>query len=91
VVIEVSGGTVRVRVGSVPSPDLVLTGRPQLIAALFTGQLTAAEVAAYGLEISGDTSLLDRILPGKGTAYPNQPPPDPGGEKPREPARSTPS
>jgi hypothetical protein len=39
-------------------------------------QLTAAEVAASGLGISGDTSLLDRILPGKEAAYPNQPPPD---------------
>jgi len=62
-VIEVSGGAARLRVGPVPAPDLVLAGRPQLIAGLLTGQLTAAEVAEYGLEISGDTSVLDRILP----------------------------
>ena len=62
-VIEVSGGAARLRVGPVSAPDLVLAGRPQLIAGLLTGQLTAAEVAAYGLEISGDTSVLDRILP----------------------------
>ena len=80
-VIEVSGGVVRVRVGSVPSPDLVLTGRPQLIDALFTGQLTAAEVAAYGLKISGDASVLDRVLPGPEDAYPSSPRPDPSGEK----------
>jgi DNA-binding HxlR family transcriptional regulator len=90
-VIEVSGGTVRVRVGSVPSPDLVLAGRPQLISALLTGQLTAAEVAAYGLEISGDTGVLDRVLPGKEAGYPSKPAPGPGGGKPREPARSAPS
>jgi DNA-binding HxlR family transcriptional regulator len=72
--IEVSGGAVRLRAGSAPAPDLVLAGRPQLIAALFTGQLSAADVAALGLEISGDTGLLDRILPGPAAAYPNHPP-----------------
>jgi DNA-binding HxlR family transcriptional regulator len=74
-VIEVSGGAVRLRVGSVPVPDLVLAGRPQLIAALLTGQLTAAEVTTLGLEISGDASLLDRVLPGPDAAYPGSPPP----------------
>jgi DNA-binding HxlR family transcriptional regulator len=73
-VIEVSGGAVRLRVGSVPVPDLVLAGRPQLMAALLTGQLTAAEVTALGLEISGDASLLDRVLPGPEAAYPSSPP-----------------
>ncbi len=34
-VVEVSGGTVSLRVGPVPDPDLVLAGRPQLSAALF--------------------------------------------------------
>jgi DNA-binding HxlR family transcriptional regulator len=72
-VIEVSGGEVHVRVGSVPRPDLVLTGRPLLINALVTGQLSVAEVTALGLEISGDASLLDRILPDPEDAYPNSP------------------
>lgn len=76
-VVEVSGGAVRLRAGSVPSPDLVLAGRPQLIAALFSGQLSAAEVAAFGLEISGDASVLDRVLPGPEDAYPRSPKPDP--------------
>jgi DNA-binding HxlR family transcriptional regulator len=71
--IEVAGGTVRLRAGSAPDPDLVIAGRPQLIAALITGQLTAADVAALGVEISGDTGLLDRILPGPAAAYPNRP------------------
>jgi DNA-binding HxlR family transcriptional regulator len=72
-VVEVSGGAVSVRVGTVPSPDLVLAGRPQLINALFTGQLSAAAAAARGLEISGDTAVLDRVLPGPESAYPTQP------------------
>ena len=83
-VVEVSGGAVSVRVGTVPRPDLVLTGRPQLIAALFTGQLSAADVTARGLEISGDASLLDRILPGPEAAYQNQPQPDLAGRHPED-------
>jgi DNA-binding HxlR family transcriptional regulator len=81
-VVEVSGGAVGIRVGTVPSPDLVLTGRPQLMAALFTGQLSTAEVTALGLEVSGDTSVLDRILPGPEAAYPNAPQPDLSGARP---------
>jgi DNA-binding HxlR family transcriptional regulator len=88
-VVEVSGGAVRVRVGSVPNPDLVLAGRPQLIDALFTGQLTAAEVVAYGLEISGDTGVLDRVLPGPEDAYQSSRQPEPTGGKRCKPARST--
>jgi DNA-binding HxlR family transcriptional regulator len=80
-VIEVSGGEVRVRVGSAPSPDLVLSGRPLLITALLTGQRTVAEVTAYGLEISGDASVLDRVLPGPEAAYPNQPQPELSGDR----------
>lgn len=72
-VIEVSAGAVRLRVGSAAAPDLVLTGRPQLIAALLTGQLTAAEVTALGVRISGEASLLDRVLPDTQAAYPNSP------------------
>ena len=81
-VVEVSGGTVSIRVGTAPSPDLVLTGRPQLMAALFTGQLSTAEVTALGLEVSGDASVLDRILPGPEAAYPNSPQPDLNGARP---------
>ena len=62
-VIEVSGGTVRTRIGAAASPDLVLAGRPQMILALLTGKLTAAEVAARGLEIIGDENVLRRVLP----------------------------
>ena len=80
-VVAVSGGAVSIRVGTVPSPDLVLTGRPQLMAALFTGQLSTAEVTALGLEVSGDASVLDRILPGPEAAYPNSPQPDLSGAR----------
>jgi putative sterol carrier protein len=62
-VIEVSGGTVRTRMGAAASPDLVLAGRPQLILGLLTGKLSAAQAVGLGLEISGDTSVLRRVLP----------------------------
>ena len=63
VVIEVSGGTVRTRLGPATAPDLVLAGDPQLIMALLSGYRTAAEMTALGLEITGDDSLLRRVLP----------------------------
>jgi DNA-binding HxlR family transcriptional regulator len=63
VVIDVAGGSVQARLGAAAAPDLVLRGEPQLMLALFSGHVTAAEVAARGLEISGDTSVLQRVLP----------------------------
>ena len=62
-VIEVSGGAVSVRVGSVPAPDLVISGRPQPILGLLTGHLSVPEVTALGVEISGDSGVLRRVLP----------------------------
>ena len=62
-VIEVSGGSVRTRLGTAAAPDLILQGEPQLILALLTGQLTAAEAADRGLQISGDIGVMHRVLP----------------------------
>ena len=62
-VIEVSGGSVTTRLGTAEAPDLVLRGEPQLILALITGKLTLVEVTDRGLEISGDASVLERVLP----------------------------
>ena len=61
-VVEVNGGSVQLRLGCAAAPDLVLAGEPRLILGMFTGILTAAEAADLGLQISGDASLLDRIL-----------------------------
>jgi DNA-binding HxlR family transcriptional regulator len=63
VVIEIAGGSAVTRLGTAAAPDLVLHGEPRLILALFSGQLTAGEVADLGLEISGDASVLQRVLP----------------------------
>ena len=62
-VIEISGGSARTRLGTAPAPDLILQGEPQLILALLSGQLTAAEAADRGLQVSGDTGVLRRVLP----------------------------
>jgi len=63
VVIEVSGGSARTRLGTAAAPDLVLHGEPQVILALFSGYLTTADAADLGLGTSGDASVLQRVLP----------------------------
>jgi DNA-binding HxlR family transcriptional regulator len=67
-VIEVYGGSVSTRLGTAAAPDLVLQGEPHLILALFAGRLTVAEVTGRGMEISGDASVLQRVLPQPVTA-----------------------
>jgi len=61
-VIEVSGGTVSTRLGAAAAPDLVLSGDPQLILAVFAGASSAAEAAGLGLQISGNPGVLERVL-----------------------------
>jgi DNA-binding HxlR family transcriptional regulator len=61
-VIEVSGGKTRTRLGGAAAPDVILSGEPQLVLALFAGARSAAEAADLGLEIRGDTSALERVL-----------------------------
>jgi DNA-binding HxlR family transcriptional regulator len=61
-VIEVSAGTIRARLGSAAAPDVVISGEPRLILALFAGGFSAAEAADLGLEIRGDISVLERVL-----------------------------
>jgi hypothetical protein len=63
VVIEVAGGSAGLRLGTAAAPDLVLDGEPRLILTLFSGRLSAAEAADLGLRISGDVSVLRRVLP----------------------------
>jgi DNA-binding HxlR family transcriptional regulator len=64
-VIEVSGDSIRTRLGTAAAPDLVLRGEPQLILALLAGHLDAGQATHLGLEITGDSGVLERVL-----AYP---------------------
>jgi hypothetical protein len=61
-VIEVSGGEVRTRLGEAPSPDLVLEGSPRLVLGLLSAHLPPAEAQARGLTITGDPTILRRLL-----------------------------
>jgi DNA-binding HxlR family transcriptional regulator len=74
VVIEVSGGSIRTRLGTAAAPDAVLSGEPRIILALFAGALSAAQAADLGLEIRGDTSALARVLPRPTEAAPSASP-----------------
>jgi DNA-binding HxlR family transcriptional regulator len=70
-VIEVSGGSVRTRLGtdpSTPSPDLVLDGPPRLILGLLSARLTPAQARDLGLTMAGDTAVLRRLQPQPATA-----------------------
>jgi hypothetical protein len=62
-VIKVSGGSVRTRLGTVPSPDLILNGPPRLILGLLSARLTPAQAQDLGLTITGDPAVLRRIQP----------------------------
>ena len=62
-VIEVSGGSVRTRLGTTPTPDLVLRGTPQLILGLISAHLTPAQAREAGLEIEGNVGVLTRLQP----------------------------
>jgi DNA-binding HxlR family transcriptional regulator len=65
-VIEVADGSVRTRLGTTPAPDLVLSGTPRLILGLLSAHLTAQEAQDLGLQISGDTTILQRLQPASG-------------------------
>ena len=62
-VIEVSGGSVRTRLGTTPTPDLVLGGTPQLILGLISAHLTPGQAKEAGLEIEGNVGVLTRLQP----------------------------
>lgn len=62
-VIEVAGGRVQTRLGSAPSPDLVLAGPPRIILGLLSDLLTPAQARDLGLTITGDPALLRRLQP----------------------------
>ena len=69
-VIEASGGSVSTRLGTVPAPDLVLDGHPQLMLGLLSAHLTPAEARDRGLGIEGDVSVLARLQPERAAARP---------------------
>jgi DNA-binding HxlR family transcriptional regulator len=67
-VIETTDGAVRTRLGSAESPDLVLSGAPQLIIGLLAGRLTVADARAEGLRYEGSLKALRRLTPAAAAA-----------------------
>lgn len=61
VVIEVGGGKIGTRLGSAPSPDLVLEGDAPVILGLLSGMLELSEARKFGLRTQGSTAVLRRL------------------------------
>jgi DNA-binding HxlR family transcriptional regulator len=63
VTLDTVDGSVRTRPGPAETPDLILTGPPQLVVGVLTGRLTLADAQAAGLEYDGDLAALRRVRP----------------------------
>jgi DNA-binding HxlR family transcriptional regulator len=62
-VIETADGSVRVRRGPAKQPDAVLTGSPYPILGLLSGHLDIDSARRQGVQLDGDLSALERVLP----------------------------
>jgi len=56
-----AGGRVDVRTGSAPSPDVVVTGAPELIVGLMSGALGKELALNQGVSILGDFAVIERL------------------------------
>lgn len=63
VTVETVDGSVRIRPAPAETPDLILTGPPQLVVGVLTDRLTLADAEAAGLEYAGDLATLRRVRP----------------------------
>jgi len=63
IAIEAVDGSVHTRLGGVDRPDAVLSGKPQLIAAVLLGKLDLHHARAAGLRYTGDPGVLRRVQP----------------------------
>jgi DNA-binding HxlR family transcriptional regulator len=63
VTLDTVDGSVRTRPGPAETPDLILTGPPQLVVGVLTGRLTLADAQTAGLEYDGDLAALRRVRP----------------------------
>lgn len=60
--LEVGGGDIRIRPSVTGPADLTVSGHPDSIMALFLGRVPPAQAAAHGLQITGRTALLRRVI-----------------------------
>jgi DNA-binding HxlR family transcriptional regulator len=60
-VLETIEGRIRARRGSAENPDAVLTGPPQLIIGVLSGQVDLEDARREGLEFDGDPKIVSRV------------------------------
>ena len=60
-IIELGAGRIGTRLGSVPSPDLVLEGDGPTVLGVLSGMLKLAEARKLGLRTEGSTNVLRRL------------------------------
>jgi DNA-binding HxlR family transcriptional regulator len=83
-------GSVEVRSGPTPSPDVVVTGPPELIVGLMSGALDKEIAMSQGVSILGDFADVERLRRDGWT----DPPPEPAlaaGRRPRKSASEHPT
>jgi DNA-binding HxlR family transcriptional regulator len=56
-----TAGSVEVRTGPAPSPDVVITGSPELIVGLMSGALDREAATSQGVNILGDFADVERL------------------------------
>jgi hypothetical protein len=60
-VIEMGGGEIGTRLGSAPSPDLVLEGDGPTVLGVLTGMLKLSDARKLGLRTEGSTTVFRRL------------------------------
>jgi SCP-2 sterol transfer family len=63
ITVETGDGKVRTHPGAAEKPDLILTGAPQLLVGILTGQLNLTTARARGLQTQGNAKILLRFRP----------------------------
>jgi DNA-binding HxlR family transcriptional regulator len=61
--IEAEDGEVRVRVGAAAAPDVVVTGKPQVVVPLLLGGFDLETALERGVLVEGDRAVLARVQP----------------------------
>ena len=63
ITVETRDGNVHALPGAAEKPDLILTGPPQLLVGVLTGQLDLTTARARGLQTRGNAKILSRLQP----------------------------
>ncbi len=61
IAVETSEGKIHTHQGAAEKPDLILTGPPQLLVGVLTGQINLTSARARGLQTRGNAKILQRL------------------------------